>query len=207
MLSTWDKFYADILMDVPTCANPVMDRALMRASQEFFDATGVWKFSLDPLVTEANKILYEMTVGRGEEIVRLNRATLSAKPIDIVSVHSLPSDWETNANIGDCIFTVDRRNIYLLPTPKVSGALLKIEVALKPSAIATGIDSVLFSQYAPAISVGARSILMAQPKQEYTDLNRSVLLDREFKDLIAVNALRSQRGFSSFRPRTICKTF
>lgn len=206
MLTTWDKFYPDILMDAPTCANPVMDRALIRAAQEFFDTTSLWRVVLDPIAVVADVIQYDMMLEPGSELVRIERAVLDQRPIDITSTMNLPSDWKTSNDMRNCIHTIDRKSVYVLPKPKASGSL-SIEVVLKPTNSANGIDSIYFDHYAEVIAKGAKARLLSHPSELYTNPNQALVFGQEFKEAMNSLCIRAQRGFSSTRSRLAGRFF
>lgn len=201
MIATWDKFHADILMDVPDCAAPVIDRALLRASQEFFDSTRIWRVVLDPVSVVPNEILQEINLERGSEIVRIERATLSGREIDVLSSIVVPADWMTAKGLRQSVHTIDRRNVYLVPALEATASTLSLEVTLRPSDTATGIESYLNSQYGYAIAHGAKASLLMQPDQTYSNPSLAILNESKFREAIAAFSIRAERGFSSYRPR------
>jgi hypothetical protein len=207
MITTWDKFHSDVLMDVPDCAAPVIDRALLRASQEFFDSTRIWRAVLDPIVITPNVILHELSLERGTEIVRIERATLSGREIDIVAAGDLPTDWMTAKGLRRSVHTIDRRNVYVTPALEAAGSALSLEVTLRPSDASTGIESHLHSQYGYFIAYGAKASLLMQPEKPYSNPSLAIFHEAKFKDAIAAFSIRAERGYSSHRRRLSGKFF
>lgn len=206
-MKKWDQFFPDLLIDLPGCPNPTVERALVRAAQQFFSGAHVWKIWLDSTTTAANTTQYDLALDPNAELVRLERATLDGRPIAITTPDTLPADWQTNtAGIADCIFTTDRKTITLLPA-KAAGLVLRVEATLKPANSATGIEDYLFDQYADTIAMGAKARLMQQPDKPYTHVTDGLNFEQRF--IAAISSIDFQRGraFSSALPRARVRTF
>lgn len=218
-MRTWDNFYKDLLVMAPGCPEPMADYALLRAAQEFFKATRIDKLFMDPITLKANPadlvhsyINYDVPLPRNREIVRIEKALLNTRTIDVVTQDLLPPDWMTNGiGISECVFTLDRKTVNVLPSRDVTlipgGYTLVLQCSLTPSDKAIGIENDQFDLYAEAISWGAAARLMLQPKKPYTDVNLGALKRAEFMDAIGMVSIQNWRGFSSARPRASVKTF
>lgn len=200
MIGAWSKFYADILVDVPGCAMPVVDRALLRASREFFSATRVWRAEIDTVITLANISNYDLSVDAACEIVRIESATFDGRPIEITSI-------DARHQITNCIYTTDRRTINLLPVPNVGGKKLDVEVSLMPRESANGVNNDLIDFYADEISTGAKARLMLQPEKSYSNPQLGLILEQRFEDQKRVVGIQSGRGFSARNLRVAAKYF
>jgi len=166
-MQTWDQFYPDVLPSVMGCPNPMVDRALLRAAQVFCSKTQVWKVWLADIATLALATEYVAVLPTTSELVKLERATLDGRPIIITAPEILPADWQTNpSGISDCIFTIDRKTITLLPA-KPAGLLLRIEAVLKPSNTALGVEDHLFDQYSGTIAMLATAELLKLPDRPW----------------------------------------
>jgi hypothetical protein len=206
-MKTWDKFFRDVMPDVPGCPDPIAEHAILRAAQEFFELTGVWRIWMDDTSTSLNNSEYDIGLPTNTELVRIERATLGGREIEITTADCLPIDWKTNsASLADCIHTVDRKTVMLLPAPKTI-ATMRIEVTLKPGSAALGIEDFLFDQYAEMIAIGAKARLMKQPGKPYTNANDSMILTAEFKQAMANVSIVVSRGFSSHRTRSAGRFF
>lgn len=201
-MKTWDKFFLDVMPDVPGCPEPIAEHAIKRAAQEFFESTRVWRVWMDDITTALNNSEYDIGLPRNSELVRIERATLAGREIELATADCLPADWKTNSSsLPASIHTVDRKTVTLLPAPKAISVML-IEVTLKPGSSAAGIDDFLFDQYAETIAIGAKARLMKQPGKPYTNLNDAMLLAAEFKQAMATIGVVEMRGSSSHRARS-----
>jgi hypothetical protein len=206
-IKPWADFYPDILPDVIGCPIPTVDHHLKRAAQKFCAGTHVWKVWLADVTTLADTTVYTIPLPTESELMRMERATLDGRDIIITTEASLPSDWQTYpAGISDCIFTTDRKNLTLI-TVKAAGLILKLQVVVKPSDAAAGIEDYLFDQYAQDIARGAMASLMQQADKPYTNVQKGLLLESRFDNRIASIGFQAERGFSSAMPRGRARTF
>ena len=126
-MKTWEQFFPDLLPEVTGCPEPVAEHALLRAAQEFFETTKVWRVWTDDIATVVDVIDYDINLPTKSELVRLERATLDGHAILITTADELPIEWTSNnACVRTCIHTIDRRTVTLLPKPSAAG-VLKIE--------------------------------------------------------------------------------
>lgn len=206
-MKVWSQFFSDILIDVPGCPDPTVERGLLRAAQAFCIGTQVWKLWLENITTQANVTEYDFELEPKSELVKLERATLDGRSLLITTPQSLPDDWRTNsAGLADCIFTSDRKTLTLLPT-KVAGLVLRVEAVLKPSNSATGVEDFIFDQYGEVIAMGALARLLQQSNTPYSNPAKGLALDERFKESIAAVGFQHWRAFSSARPRSRLSTF
>jgi hypothetical protein len=206
-MKAWSNFLKDVLVHVPGCPEPVAEHALLRAAQEFFETTRVWKLWLDDILTVATITEYEMSLEPKSELVRLERATLAGRPIRVRSEDELPDDWRTyTGGILDGVHTSDRKNLVLLPA-QLTGLALKVEVSLKPSNAATGVEDRIFDLYVRQIAAGAVAELKAHTEKTYSDGNGAGVWRGRFEEHMGATDIQRFRGFSSARPRRPVKTF
>jgi hypothetical protein len=86
-------------------------------------------------------------------------------------------------------------SLTLVPTPDSNG-ILTITVALKPSAISTGIDDTLFHEYREAIIHGSMARLMLSPKKPYTNIQLAAYHQQQFIIKTAAAGMRVARGYA-----------
>lgn len=207
-MKTWDQFLKDVLVHVPGCPEPVAEHAVLRAAQEFFEATHLWRLWLaDDIVTVADATDYEPFPDFQTEIARIESAVLDGREIAVRSADELPADWRDNPqSVCTGVHTTDRKTIVLLP-PQAAGLALKLELSLKPSNSALGIADELFAQYVRPIAAGAVALLKEHTGKSYSDGTGSLIWRVRFEDQMAGADFRRHRGFSSARPRRPIKTF
>lgn len=205
-MKTWSQFFPDILAEVPGCPDPMLERALLRAAQEFCAGTQAWKLWLDASPTALNVTDYDLELAPNSELLRLERATLDGRAINVITSAELPDDWLNNRNVSTCVFTDDRKTITLLPPP-AAGLSLRIEACLKPASNATGVEDFLFDYYADTIAMGALARLMQKSNVPFSNPTKGMELERRFTHEIARIGFQKGRGFSSRHARPRVRTF
>jgi hypothetical protein len=206
-MKAWSAFLPDVLVHVPGCPDPVAEHAVLRAAQEFFETTRVWKQWLPDITTATETTEYVIFLEPKSELVRLERATLSGRPIRVRTEDQLPDDWQTyTSGIEDGVHTSDRRNLVLLPAQS-EDLVLKVEASMRPSNTATGIEDCLFDLYVQQIAAGAVAALKEQSEKPYSDLAGAGAWRSRFETHMGVTDFQRSRGYSSARPRRPIKTF
>lgn len=206
-MKAWSAFLPDVLQHVPGCPDPVAEHALLRAAQEFFETTRLWRLWLPDVTTVADQTNYILFLEPKSELVRLERATLNGRPIRTRTQDDLPADWQTyTQGIEDGVHTPDRKTLILLPAQD-DDLVLKVEASMKPSNTATGIETDLFDQYVLQIAAGAVAMLKEHEDKSYSDAAGAATWRGKFDSHMGVADFQRFRGFSSARPRARVKTF
>lgn len=206
-MKAWSLFLKDVMPHVPGCPEPVAEHAIRRAAQEFFEATRVWRLWLTETETEDAQTDYSLFLETKSELVRLERATLDGRDIEVRTEDDLPADWKTYpTQVGTGVHTSDRKTVVVLPPP-AAGLVLLIEASLKPSNDALGIEAHLFEQYVTQIACGAVAALKEHAGKTYSDATGSLIWRARFDNHMSAADFKRYRGFSSARPRRQIKTF
>jgi hypothetical protein len=206
-MKAWSNFLKDVLVHVPGCPEPVAEHALLRAAQEFFETTRVWKLWLPDIITAADTTEYPMFLESKSELVRLERATLNGRPIRTRTVDELPDDWQTyTSGIEDGVHTTDRKNLVLLPSQEAD-LVLKVEASMKPANDATGVEDHFFDLYVLQIAAGAVAGLKEHTGKTYSDADGALTWRMRFDEHMSVTDFQRFRGYSSARPRRQIRTF
>ena len=209
-MKTWQEFMPDILPDVYGCPDPTVVLALRRTARQFFEQAHIWRLWLDPVRINAGVLNHDLDLAPHADLVKLERATLNGREIDVVSSGVLSADWQTNfAWRAPCVFTEDRVTFNYLPA-QTTGDIVQVEVILKPSNDAAGIDDIFFDQYVETLAMGAKARLMQQPQKSYSNPALGMELERRFNDAITDLNIRRAHGFSAARltvqPRSLLPT-
>lgn len=200
-MKAWQLCLRDVLPEVPGCAEPMAEHALLRAAQEFMQKTRAWKVWLDPVITDGLNLTYDLNLELRSELVRIEAATLGGQVITIAREQDVPANWQDgSACVPTCIFTTDSKTINLLPL-KTAGMSLAIQATLKPSNTATGLDDAIFDRYVEVIATGAKARLMSQPDKAYSSPGAAAMHRSNF--LSAIDTLKTNiwRGTAATRPR------
>jgi hypothetical protein len=213
-MKNWDNFYRDIMPHVTGCPEPMADFAILRAAQEFFKTTKVQKVQLDPITVRPDLIQYDIPLPPRVTIVQLESASTNGLDTTITTREALQRlfpDWQSQPQgIDDCIFTVDRKTIFVLPLKPalvVNSTKLVITASLSPSEKAEGIEDEFFELYNEIIANGALGRLMSQPKKPYSDPAEGMRLNDKFQHDMSVVCLKLFRGNSKTLPRRQYKTY
>lgn len=206
-IKTWSNFLKDVLVHVTGCPEPVAEFALLRAAQNFFEATHLWTEWLPDLTTDGQCTVFGLALESKSELVRLERAVLDGRPIDVRTEEMLPADWRQNPQcLRTGVHTPDRKTIVLLPvaTPDLA---LSVQASMKPANSATGIEQNLFDQYVREIAAGAIADLKGHAEKSYSDPNGAILWQGRFNSYKFAADFQRFRGHSSARPRRRASTF
>lgn len=197
----------DILPDVMGCPDPTVVLALRRVARQFFGETHIWRAVLDPVTITLGVLNYDLDLPSHSELTKIEGATLNGLSILVTSGQALPSDWHTRyPALGPCIFTEDRKTFNFLPAA-VTGDKVVVEVTLKPSNDAAGIESAFFDQYAEILAMGAKAKLMLQPGKTYSNPALGAMLEQRFNDAITDTNIRLWHGFSNAKVQVQPRSF
>jgi hypothetical protein len=206
-MTPWSDFLPYVLPSAPGCPDPVAEFNLRLAAQEFCARTRVWRETLPNIKALPARGIgpHFMELPDDSEIVRIERATMDGRPIDVMPADALPTDWRQYPNtIRDCVFTLDRKEVFAVPAYEVT-RVLSMEVSLKPSEAADGLSDELASLYKRDIAAGALEIILMLPA--FLNPALATVHGDKFKARIATTAIQVARGHSSFRPRARVRTF
>jgi hypothetical protein len=206
-MKAWSLFLKDVMPHVPGCPEPVAEHALLRAAQEFFDTTRLWKVWLGDLTTEADTTEYPLLLEDKSELVRLERATLDGREIEVRAEEELPADWLTYPNtVCTGVHTTDRNTMVLVPS-QAADLVLKVQASLKPANNATGVPDDVFDHCVKQIACGAVAALKEHTDKTYSDQVGAGVWRARFDGHMATAEFRRSRGYSSARRRRVIQTF
>ena len=188
-MRTWDTLYPDVMPFIPAgLPEPMVDRQIMRAAQDFCTATRAWRAVLDPVITSAGVLSYDVDLDAPAEVVRLESATLDGHCLEV---------WRENDHgHGRFVATADGGKTVDLHHAPGDGQKLVLTVTLKPSDSAVGIDAdTLVDLYSRTIAMGAIAYLSGDA------------VAQAFQDACATINTRVWRGTAQTRPRSRASWF
>ena len=206
-MTPWSEFLPYVLPSAPGCPDPVAEFNLRLAAQDFCARTRVWRHTLpDITTTQALGVgPYPMNLPEHSELVRIERSTMDGRAIDVLPADALPTDWRQYPNtIRDCVFTLDRRELFAVPSYEVN-RVLSMEVSLRPAETAEEFPDELAGLYKRDIAAGALEMILMLPA--FLNPALATLHGDKFKARIATTAIKVARGHSSFRPRARVRPF
>jgi hypothetical protein len=167
MAANWSKFLPEVAHEVPGCPILTIENAIRRAVIDFCERSEFLTVDLDPIDVVAGESIYDISAGTSLDIakvlfVRFDGKTLLPKTKEYL--FEWDGDWDTKVGTPTMVTQDNYNQIRLVLGPDTDlVAGLKVNVAVMPSATATGCDDVIYSRFMDAIASGAKSRLMAIP--------------------------------------------
>lgn len=169
-MTPWNAFYDLLSPDVPGCPQAAQIIALRQAAITFCEQSLAWKYEHPDISVTVGTAKY-FFVPPGDAVVHaITYAEFNDKQIDSAAMERNISQWNLRQNTGTPEYVLGGpMSLTLVPMPDVAGTL-KMDVVLKPTPGADGIDDNIYNEYREAIIHGALSKLMFSPKKPYTDM-------------------------------------
>lgn len=210
-MATWDKWFPDVLPQVPGCPTPVVRHELRRAAQALLTATRAWHRNLATLPVAAGQsdVSIAPTDPAQQQIVRIESVWLDGQRLEPVTPDELDGattdNWGSHTGAPARYLQLSPGTITLYPTPVVNAANgLTVRVSLCPSDSATTIPDDLALRYSDEIQTGARARLMLYPNKPWSNPQLGMAYSQAFDGAIgseSAKAARAQvRGRIASRP-------
>jgi hypothetical protein len=200
-MSTWDVFFPDVMVHAIGAPDPLVRRALCRSAREFFGRTRAWRAWLSPITTAAGTGQgYDFVLPTESAIVRLERATLDGRPLDISNYTQEESDWTQFPEGEQSVVTRDLLTFNLRGSFG-AGQKVQVNVSLTPTQLATGVPDHLANRYMEALADGAVAILLLTPDTDYFKPDLAAVAREKFKSAISSTALDMFHGNTNTVPR------
>ncbi len=195
-MTPWSAFFDLLATEVPGCPQEAQTNALRQSAITFCECSMVWEYDHPdvPIVNGTARYLFDPP---DDAVVHLvTHAEFNERELEVnVMEHDIRIwNWRNKTGFpeyvlgGPLAFT-------LAPKPDIDGTLT-LDVILKPSHIATGIEDFIFNEYAEPIVHGAKARLMRSPKKPYTDMGLSTYYESMFRIETARAGLRASRDHS-----------
>jgi hypothetical protein len=198
MAKTWEKWFDEVLPDVPGCSQAVAKNAIRNAAIEFFQRSWTWRADHDPINAVADQAAYDYAPPVGAKVAMPLKVWYEQKPltpITFAELEALYQHWPSQVGTPLYFIQEDLEKLTLVPYPSASvTAAITLKVALKPSRVSASIDDVYWEKYLEEIATGAKAKLFAMRKKPWTDTDMAVGLMALFGDQIAKAKLAADRG-------------
>lgn len=180
-----DMFY-EVLPYAQNCPEPVALNALRNAAIDFFKKSLAWQYDLDPFAAIAGQPDYELDIPTNTALVKVTELYYLNRVVVPRSFPELDKMYTTNwrilqgtpkAYVMSDPVTV---TVALMPAETVPAAFTG-RVAITPTILSTGIDSLMANKYIEGIAAGALYRLYSTPNQAYTDTNMAALKFKQFE--------------------------
>lgn len=209
----WSEFYDHIMPELPGVQPALVDHWLRQVAIDFCQDTCVHTTEVTPIDIVADTATYDLSSPIDEtEVFMVKAVWYDDVPLDIAPADVLDryfTYWPSVTDTQPSCYTHSRPDqITLYPTPDtalVGG--LRVKVVLRPTLIATGLASWVFTRYLRAISMGVKGRLMEMQGKPWTNLQIAAANLSEYRSAKAVARGEVSRSFTrgvlSVQPRPI----
>ena len=171
--------------------------AILRAGIDFCKRTKIMQ-QVVQLTTAANTPSYDlqslMTAGsEPDEVLAVSRDGHDFDPTS--QYDALRSELSAETGTPNAYY-LDGRKLYLVLTPSAIETLL-VTIKARPAENATTLPDDLYRRYSSEIAAGAKSFLMMQANQPWSNLNQAVIYKNVFDQAIAQENIRYAKGGGS----------
>lgn len=192
----WSDFLPELITFATGCPNPTAESKTRQAAIEFFRRTRAWTEWLDPVTSIAGAVEYDFDVPTGADVTRVERATVAAKPIAVLSYRDATYDLARKDLSEQGLVSRDRKT-FRLGQAVAAGQLIQVQAALIPSRASTGIPDDLFDRYVDEIAHGARARILSIPGTPFYNPDMAMLEDAAFASSMAKNSVDAWRGHTA----------
>ena len=195
----------ELVLAAPKAPVPLIHLSLNRAARTFLKATRAWQEWLEPtdVTGEAFKE-YTFDLPQGAELLRLERATLNGRPLEVANARDLPADpWQQELQGRAYLATTNLSEF----TVRTSGAgRLQVYASLIPGLRGNMVPDEVATLYHEAIREGAKAELLNTEGTDYYKPNQAGValaffqraMDEATTDVWRSNTSRGSRGRTSW---------
>lgn len=205
-MKPWSDFYDLLAPEVPNCPQAAQEQALRQAAIAFCEQSLAWKYTHPDITVAVGTDEYPYVPPPESVVHAITYASFADNEINVnVDENSMGIwDWRNQTGVPEFVLG-GPSSLRLVPTPNAPGTL-KLEVILKPSSDAEGIDDDIFNEYREPIVHCALGKLMASPKKPYTDLQLSTYHMGQFFIKTGGAGIRVARNYTRQPLRTSIMT-
>lgn len=204
-MASWENWMPELVLAAPKAPVPLIHLALNRAARSFLKATRAWQEWLEPMdVTGEAFKEYTFELPQGAELLRLERATLNGRPLEVVNARDLPADpWQHELRGKAYLVTTNLREF----TVRTGGVgHLQGYASLMPSLRGNSVPDEVASLYHEAIRDGAKAELLNTEGTDYYKPDQAGValalfqraIDDASVDVWRSNTSRGSRGRASW---------
>lgn len=203
----WSAWFDEVVSDVPGSPSPpLVTNAVRNAAIEFCDRSWVYRVELDPMPGEENVPDYALESPiKKTVVVKVLRLWYDKKEIypktqdDLASMYA---HWPSQAGTPQWFTQRDPEVLLLVPMPAATLVdALSAQIAIKPSRVATCIDTAIYEKYLEEIAHGAKARLFAMSRKPWSDAKLQADHQAQFTDAIGRARVQAVRGHTRARLR------
>jgi len=186
----------DVILDVPGCLTPTIERMLTRVCRDLLYKSKVWIEDLELMDVVARQIDYSLKVPYNALIMNISSVKIR---------NDVTHDFETADEYPQPYYTYVPENIIRFVSanfaPQASATdCMKISVVLVPAFNSHTIPAWVIGRYAEGIIAGAKADLMSSPQKPYFNPELSAYNRNIFNSYLTRASNDAERRFV---PRTI----
>lgn len=191
----WEDAAASIIVDVPGCELAMCMLKLKECARDFFTFTKAWSRVCDPLVTIQNLQAYDILDVRHAEGVALTKVYVDRRKITLLTPALFRDDaiYANGPGMPTRAAWIDEQ-LWLTPTPSVSGWAIAATLALRPKPEASGLPEDMWTKYIDHMVLGTKARLYSSPQKPYTDSGLAQLALAQYMDARSWVQIDAERG-------------
>lgn len=173
-MKLWSDFFDYILPDVPSCPQDVAALHVRSVVMDFFDSTGVYVVTHDPVDVVENTHTYNFAPPTGYDVARIHTAWFDGTELTSSGEDNIRRailNWTTKTGEPTHTLCENQSSVRLVPIPNRSlTAGLEMRVVLKPTRTSTGISTDwVFDRWVEIMAHGVKARLMEMPAKPWTN--------------------------------------
>lgn len=204
MSVSYEKFFSNVMPEVPGCPEITAFNAIQNAAIEFCEKTFILQRDHDPVTILQGIVDYDLEPPTDYLVVKVMKAWLEGNELtalapDMVNgpevYNRLFSSYTPQPTTPNAFLQKDVRTVSVwgLPDKKYPNGLT-MRVALKPTRDAETIEDEIYEDYYEAIASGALARLLNSQGKPYSSRDGAALADRQFRQAINVARQRATHG-------------
>lgn len=193
-MATLANFAKYVRPEVPMCPEIQMLDAILRAGIEFCKRTKIMQ-EVVTLNTVVDTPSYDLTTlmladTEPDDILSVRRDGRELDPSSQYDALRSEEDTETGTPY---YYYLSGRSLHLIRTPDAVEALT-VTIKARPEETAVTLPDDLYQRYISEIAAGAKSFLMMQANQPWSNLQQAAIYRNQFEATIAKENLRYAKG-------------
>lgn len=203
-MATYDKFFPNILPEVPGASEMVVENAVKNAVIEFCEKSLILQRDHDPVTLVEGIVDYDLEPPTGYLVLKVMKAWLENNELSPLApdfvreaavYNRLFSSYQKANSTPRAYLQKDERTVSVWSPPeKKYPNGLTMRVALKPTRASTEVDDLVFEDYAEVIASGALSRLMMSAGKPYTNIEMAAVHKGLFQQGINLARSRALHG-------------
>lgn len=205
MATALSTYLPDVLPHVPMCPSVVALHEVLRAAQDFFERSRVWKAMTAPVAVAAAQLVVDVVGPANTDPARIEAAWLDGRRLYPQTVEALNDVagplWTSQGGATSHYVQMTPYQVQLYPLPSVAAAQgIIFNVAVMPSDTATTLPDDVADRYRDQIIMGAKARLMLRMGKPWSNPQMgAALMQQVDSDVAKFNASASLRGLSNAR--------